>query len=246
MVSTRIGDFDLGTKKFTATSCAWVDQTEVTFAQYDEFLKDKGAGGGNPTGGDTSIEGCGWNTDATLGKDCLDAELPLQGPGYPVVCIDQCDAAAFCRWAGKELCGGGPQNSPYRNPSFTACTSEGKFSLPYGNLSAGDSKSGKCNDQSYSNKDPACVETKNGSCALKAGTLPSCATATGVADLVGNVYEWTAGCDQSSGQTDQCEVLGGSFNTGVNEAQCDKAIQQPRDARRADIGFRCCAIGKGI
>jgi len=73
-----------------------IDATEVTQAQYSQFLFVKK--------GDTSGQEarCTWNM--SYGVTCGGFD-PVARGGYPVVCIDWCDAVAFCSWAGKRLCG---------------------------------------------------------------------------------------------------------------------------------------------
>jgi len=69
-----------------------IDATEVTRAQYAVFYADSN----RPT-----IARCAWNTDYTA--TMWPATVMTQD--YPVVGVDWCDAATFCAWAGKRLCG---------------------------------------------------------------------------------------------------------------------------------------------
>jgi hypothetical protein len=71
-----------------------IDETEVTNGQYQIFIN---------AGVDTNTQNaeCSWNTN--FKPNCGGANTT--GPNQPVTCIDWCDAYAFCKWAGKRLCG---------------------------------------------------------------------------------------------------------------------------------------------
>ncbi|HEX3849713.1 MAG TPA: SUMF1/EgtB/PvdO family nonheme iron enzyme, partial [Polyangiaceae bacterium] len=74
----------------------YIDSTEVTRAQYALFLAARA--------GDTSGQAaeCAWNASF---DPAYDPSLGTPPPSYPVTDVDYCDAAAFCAWADKRLCG---------------------------------------------------------------------------------------------------------------------------------------------
>jgi formylglycine-generating enzyme required for sulfatase activity len=160
-----------------------VDATEVTRSAYEAWLAT------SPSLGDQVAE-CVGNSSFTPSCDWPPGSLPE----HPVVCVDWCDANAYCLAQGRRLCGnvngGAIAFTDYDNPTlsqwFRACSSGGQFSYPYGNTYSG--------------------TTCNGSAAgyattVAVGTLSACqspdATFSGVYDLSGNVYEWIDSCRTS-------------------------------------------------
>jgi hypothetical protein len=66
-----------------------------------------------------------------------------------------------------------------------------------------------------------------------------------VFDMSGNVAEWENSCNGATGQTDNCAVRGGAYDTtpGSTSLTCASSSAQmpvPRQTSAADIGFRCC------
>jgi hypothetical protein len=206
-----------------------VDQTEITRAEYEDFLsyarftKPKQA------------TGCAWNDDfEPLGS--VDASAG-GSEADPVTGVDWCDAYAYCAWAGKHLCGrigGGP--NPFDNFTradtsewFNACSNQGANAYPYGT--------------SY---DPnACAGSDSTGRLTEAGTMPACIAASGALDLSGNVWEWEDSCVSESGASDVCRARGGSFQTSGSLLACDADSTVfsmfRRSTRDPSVGFRCCA-----
>lgn len=108
-----------------------IDKTEVTRGQYQAWLDTSPS-----TSGQTGA--CSGNNDFT--PSC--SWTPGSDGNMPVVCVDWCDAKAFCDGAGKRLCGrigdgGGYPFESYDDASVSewhaACTSGGSYDYPYGN-----------------------------------------------------------------------------------------------------------------
>ena len=67
---------------------------------------------------------------------------PVGHPDAAAACIDWCDAAAYCQWAGKRLCGaiGGGETPEAKmfdaatDEWLYVCTNGGKSQYPYGNV----------------------------------------------------------------------------------------------------------------
>lgn len=142
-----------------------IDRHEVTMAQYQEFVTAIGDG---PI---PKIEGCELNKELVehpTGSDgpWCDKFKPKEFPDAPVSCVDWCDAAAYCAWAGKRLCGaiGGGQtpekavNDPFADEWLYVCTNGGKTKYPYGDTEDGS----KCSSDSTAAVDafPACSGAK--------------------------------------------------------------------------------------
>lgn len=206
-----------------------IDATEVTRAQYAKFVLEKeGDASGQPPE-------CAWNASYV---SCCDWP-PVDRQDYPVTCVDWCDAYAYCKWAGKRLCGriGGGANDlgDYANTSlsqwYNACSSGGVNEYPHGNSY----QSTTCNGGDAGKGGPVSV-----------GTMTDCKSSAsgygGVYDLSGNVWEWEDSCTASTGSGDTCRRRGGSFQYLVtDDLRCGFDDDINRGAQHDDIGFRCCA-----
>lgn len=196
-----------------------IDADEVTNAQYGVFL-DALPTIGSPV--DLSPD-CKTKTSHTPGVWSGGLQQDL-----PVVNVDWCDADAFCRWAGKKLCGDttgkplpqdpGHLNKVGKDPWYELCSNDGANAYPYGDTYT----VGKCNA---------------GQGALApAGNPYSCeGSLAGLHHMVGNAKELANTC---AGK--KCVARGGSFRD-LAMTTCDTTSDVQRDTRADDMGIRCCA-----
>ncbi len=201
-----------------------IDATEVSALHYQDWLK------GNPkTSGQPSQ--CTWNT--SYKPSCESSG------NMPVVCVDWCDAYAYCKAVGKRLCGriGGGANDYSKSADATlsqwynACTSGDRNDYPYGDTyqavtcNGGDAGKGKV------------LEVKT-----KPGCQSSVAGYEGVFDLSGNVWEWEDSCQSSTGVGDYCRVRGAAYYGDSGNLLCRGAYHEERAFNSNALGIRCCAL----
>lgn len=229
-----------------------IDSTEVTNAQYQAFLT---AAATKPP---TQSAACQWN--ASLAPETATAGCPAFDPvgraDFPVVCVNWCDADAYCRSVGKYLCRAGSLDGndagPVKNPLATggsqwviACSSDGAQSYPYGTMGL----PGVCVDKKYISATPG-VQPVMSATMCQAG-------ATGIYDMSGNASEWQDDCvtatttpatPADSGKTDECDAYGGAVSSDYADTSCTAAASAAdtlahftRAQVAPDNGFRCCA-----
>ncbi len=205
-----------------------IDTTEVTRAQYDAWLATSPSVAGQPSA-------CSENQDFDPGCD--------SGDDQPVVCVDWCDARAYCEAAGKRLCGrigdgGGYAFDAYADATVSewhaACTSGGAYDYPYGDT---------LDTQICRGADADDYTTWG---FVDVGTLSGChspdAPYSAVYDLSGNAAEWDNACDGDEPDS-PCRIRGGSFEFNDVGLRCSMAenLRWPRMRRVVSVGFRCCA-----
>jgi len=197
-----------------------IDSTEVTNAQYQQFLDTS-------PGLDAQPSYCSFNGDFTP-----KAGWPSTEPNWPVGNVNWCDAFAYCAAAGKRLCGrvgggSGSFSSPdAQDNQWTFACSGGALSYPYG--------------QSYSANACNTVEGAVGG-PVDVGSLNECAgTFEGLFDMSGNVAEWTDACEAEVGELDRCSARSSSWMWGSWESRCAWGFQERRGDTYPDVGFRCC------
>jgi formylglycine-generating enzyme len=203
-----------------------IDATEVTRGQYDAFLKAKA---GNMSG-QSAV--CTWNTTYTPSEDWPGYTYQID---YPVTSVDWCDAAAYCSWAGRRLCGkrgGGPAPWAVDMTGETAqwvhaCLPDSGGLYPYGSTFDVNA----CNGKQYDY--PARV-----------ASFPGCVGGVpGLYDMSGNVAEWEDSCTGNTGADDACSTQGGRVGVADSGAHmvCTTGQGFNRHVAIDTVGFRCCS-----
>jgi formylglycine-generating enzyme required for sulfatase activity len=219
-----------------ATFC--IDKRETTRLEYEEFLMAPVSELALPQ---KNAELCPApdSFEPGGGADCMSAYEPGVTPDLPVVCVDLCDAMAYCGFRGKRLCGGRGgetvDSESVNSPSdewFVACTGGTAREYPYENF-----RLGICN-----------VESPG---VQSADERPGCETPDHIEQLSGNVAEWVLVCQKPRPAAEtQCLVRGGEYGTMAAQlAGCrhlpDIGEVEPRRSRRVSgrgpgVGIRCC------
>lgn len=199
----------------------WIDQTEVTNAQYTRCV---GAG--------------------TCQSSALADDATFNGPDYPVVGVSWQDATDYCQWAGGRLpteaeweyAARGRPDRPIDPPIY-----------PWGDTFDGTLANFCDANCSYDSKD---INYNDGyEFTAPVGSYPDGASWVGALDMVGNVWEWVNdwynGYPGTTYQTDdfgtQFKVLrgGGWNNLGAVVRAASRSPHPPDDRSRHKFGIRC-------
>ena len=201
-----------------------IDSTEVTNAQYQAFLATSPSLSGLPPL-------CGWKTNYNP-----DVAIPSGHGAYPIVAVDWCNAWAYCKWAGKHLCGtldGGELTPTELGTSqdewFNACSHIDSTAYPYGNM-----------------WNPAACNGPDAAATAPVASFTKCVGGyQDLFDMVGNVDEWVNSCADGTtdgGKNDGCLRRSGSYqNPTGNLETCSFSRVGPRSFSDIDVGFRCCS-----
>ncbi len=220
-----------------------IDAHEVTMEQYQEFVNAIGKGP-IPNHGDY----CQKYNDRLLqtpplngpdGGPWCDLFDPVGHPDSPAMCVDWCDAAAYCTWAGKRLCGaiGGGEtpleklDDPMSNEWLFVCTNGGKTKYAYGDEpDASLCKSPPPNDPRTSVSDsPGCR-----------GVVPPFSEVTGLgASPPGGGGEFI-GAAPEPGIPEMRLIVGNPTGTAVS-ASCYRRGTKTPTTPGGNTAFRCCA-----
>jgi formylglycine-generating enzyme required for sulfatase activity/DNA-binding CsgD family transcriptional regulator len=203
----------------------WIDQTEVTNAQYARCVEDGGAC--------TEPEESGSLTHSVYYAND-------QFANYPVIFVSWSQASAYCSWAGRRL----PTEAEWEK----AARGVAGFIFPWGNIFDG-SKANYCDincvngwkDTMY---DDGYIDTS------PVGDFPEGASIYGVFDMAGNVYEWVANWYEPYSRLRQVNPVGPLSGTehvirggswGDDSAHIRTAIRSHSNLPGSSnfIGFRC-------
>jgi formylglycine-generating enzyme required for sulfatase activity len=226
-------------------TCLWMDRTEVTVAQYQQWLEATAEG-------QVAWEAtwCPWKTARSqpatdLADECVSQIMRFDQQPFasrkPMRCVDFCDAEAYCRWAGKHLCYdrsalGNQGPSGYPREWLVACSNSRQTVYPWGD----DEADNACNTGQSAD---ACITTASPTCGPHAaGQGNACVNQHGIQDLLGNVAEWTFSCTFVQAERPlepaKCLTRGGGYDDELRA--CDQEANLASDARLPSLGFRCC------
>jgi formylglycine-generating enzyme required for sulfatase activity len=213
----------------------WVDQTEVTNAQFAAFLNAKG---------NQTQEGAPWldlDSDYSLIEQHGDAFQPKDGyADYPVVQVSWHGAAAYCEWVGGRL----PTEAEWEY----AARGEQRTVYPWGNAFDG-TRLNFCDVNCTEDWREAGYNDGHG-IAAPVSSFPAGASWCGALNLSGNVWEWVAdwyGDYPSESQINpigppagEYGVLrGGSWNADQVDARTARRNYASPTLHSGDVGFRC-------
>lgn len=227
----------------------WIDQTEVTNAQFAQFVtatgyettaEQEGTGFAYVDGSFELIDGADWQnpTGPDSSLDGLDA--------HPVVQVSWDDASAYCEWADSRL----PTEAEWEKAAGWDDAAQEANIYPWGNNFDGTRLNFCDNNCSFEWKDDTVNDGYEDTAPV--GSYPDGVSSYGALDMAGNVWEWTADWydseyyqnspaknPQGSSSGDARVLRGGSwFNVGFLVRAANRSSFAPSN-RDLNVGFRC-------
>jgi formylglycine-generating enzyme required for sulfatase activity len=189
----------------------YMDKTEVTNAEYAEFLRAV------QERGDAAFA----HSLQAKGKSHVPLDWTVRAeaaPHEPVVGADWFDAYAYARWKGARL----PTEEEWEKAARGA---DGR-KYPWGNSW----DPARCNSAAARQPGRAAI--------APVGSYPAGASPYGALDMTGNAREWTA--SSPPGDVDKVVLRGGSYLDAPDAVTTIFRREYPRTARDGWTGFRCC------
>jgi formylglycine-generating enzyme required for sulfatase activity len=233
MVLLPAGAFRLGERTgplADTVTYAWVgpfllDEVEVTVAAYAGCVK---AGRCSPAAATAALEGLTEADRAAWSESCNRDRADRAD--HPVNCVDWGQATAYCAWAGKRL----PREDEWE---WAARNGAGATPYPWGREDPG-------GRPCWSGGGSDAGGRRAGTC--PAGGHPGADSSSGVKDLAGGVWEWTASralvATDSRGRGGHSArvVRGGGWNdTDPARLSATFRLLDLPGWRSPDLGFRC-------
>ncbi len=253
LVYVPAGEFEMGSTEgdedeepvhTVALDAFWLDQTEVSVAQFRQFV----AAADHETTAEESGSSWAYTDDGLEWVEGADWAHP-QGPAsqaeddHPVVHISWHDADAYCAWAGGRLPTEAEWEYAARGPE--------SLIYPWGNIFDG-TRLNYC-DQNCPRRDRADEDVDDGyEFTAPVGSYPGGASWIGALDLSGNVWEWTADWyaedyyaqspreNPTGPEEGEYRVLrGGDWWNSADGSRCGYRSRDYPRLRSNDRGFRC-------
>jgi hypothetical protein len=218
-----------------------MDETEVTEGSYRQFLGD--------IRDDESFDLARINHSECSVASATDLEPPTfckpsctkDCDNHPQVCVDWCDAWAYCSFYGQYLCGSlyGATESGAASTDWMLGPESGDAK---GNAWVNACSAGGYDDDGYAKAckvEPAMtsdVRKEPMACATSRVARPGYSRFLG---LQGNVSEWTNDCRIVEGES-QCAIRGGSYDPNSKPACEDRQMAPRQTTHEPTLGFRCC------
>lgn len=209
-----------------------IDRHEVTNAAFARFVTATG----HVTDPERSGKGYVW-TDrwrSVAGATWRHPHGPTSGiagkDNHPVVQVSQRDAAAYCTWRGGRL----PTEPEWE---FAARGTDGRR-YAWGNDSPRQTGAAQKRRANYGTDDCCAADESDGyRTTAPVGAFPAGASAFGLHDMAGNVWEWTT--TRFPGQKTWLVIKGGGWG---NNSYCLRTAYKhgnPPDIGLDMVGFRC-------
>jgi formylglycine-generating enzyme required for sulfatase activity len=219
LMGSATGDADERPQREVRVESFELDVTEVTAGQFDECVNAGGCERGETT---VSWEGAPPAIVREQSPFCTAGRADRTD--HPMICVSWDQAAGYCAWAGKRL----PTEAEWE---WAARGADGR-AFPWGDAP---DRSRLCHGR-WSTKPAA----RKGTCPV--GSFPGGATAAGVHDLAGSVWEWTSSpyCPYPQATCASAERVfrGGGWYIDVVITTTDRGRAVPGE-RLVEVGFRC-------
>lgn len=220
MIEQPAGSFHMGSEEgpreeqpvtSVALSSFWIDKTEVTAAAYGACVR---------AGGCEEPSGVDWNgiRDSDRALESAACNWGVAGrENHPINCVEWSMADSYCKWAGKQL----PTEAQWE---FAARGSDDR-NYPWGNDPPAEKLVNACGSECRDfgketlGRDWKTLFDGSDGFATTApvGSFPAGASATGVMDMAGNVWEWVADTFMP--------YAGGSERDPVREGGIDRVVR---------------------
>lgn len=253
MMGSETGASEMPVHEQCFDALFWIGQTEVTNAQYAEFIS---ADGYNEQRYWTDA-GWAWKVEDNV-------TAPENYDGFtdgnqPRVGVSWYEAVAYTHWLTEQLRASGAigQDEEIRLPTESeweyAARGPNSLTYPWGNDFDG-TRLNFCDTNCTIDWRDTSVDDGYGDVTAPVGSYPLGASWVGALDMSGNVWEWglsgyaeypyvgTDGRNDISGDTGRV-LRGGSWNLGPNRARAAYRLNNSPDGRYDDSGFRLLRAG---